>query len=524
MGSMTLRARLPFAGLAVLLPVGALCWLQYTSLEELEDKTRVAVRDSLRRNLEQAARGIDAQLREVAGRALDGMREGATPRDLAAVRERFPEVDQAFVVALCDRTRGVIQADETRDEAIRVAVASFLASRSDDGFNVFHHPGWEAGASVRCSGCHQPRWVAARSSALYVFRILKGSAAAKDTATFAGVRIRTDYVMGPLLERTIARLQGETPWRADVLAGPEPPIPAADAAAVAAGAWLTHWRLAGRFEGSTVHSLARSQMRRGAILWVAVLASLLAGAALMLRASAREARLAKMKSALVANISHELKTPLAAIQACAETLEMGRVRDPARLRDYHRAIHTESSRLTQLVENVLDFSRLEAGRMPFRREPCEVSELVREAAERQGAGRVRLDLEPVRILADRAALAAAVANLTGNALKYSPPDAPVEVRVSREGGEARIAVRDHGIGIAAADRKRIFEMFYRVNASLVHDVKGAGIGLALAKGIVEGHGGRIEVASKPGEGSTFTIRIPATVAPGVEEFAEAAHC
>jgi signal transduction histidine kinase len=257
---------------------------------------------------------------------------------------------------------------------------------------------------------------------------------------------------------------------------------------------------------------------------------LLAGLWLVFANVRRELRLSRMKSDFVANVSHELKTPLALIRLFAETLELGRVPSAEKARQYHGIINKESRRLTQLINNILDFSRIEAGRKEYRFTPGDVGAVVREVVdayrfpiEQQGFALdvdVAEDLPEASI--DPEALSQALINLVNNAIKYSPDEKSVAVSVRRDGGELRIAVRDRGIGIPRSEQRKIFEKFYRAESSLVHTTKGSGLGLALVQHIVDAHGGRVELVSAPGEGSTFTLVLPVRAAGRAEAAPEAA--
>ena len=243
---------------------------------------------------------------------------------------------------------------------------------------------------------------------------------------------------------------------------------------------------------------------------------LLAGLVLVWTNVRRELKLSRLKSDFVANVSHELKTPLALIRLFAETLELGRVPTEEKKQQYHRIINKESRRLTQLINNILDFSRIEAGRKEYRLVRTDLAAVVRDVVdayrfpiEHQG---FTLDLAVAEDLpemeTDPEALSQALINLLNNALKYSPERKTIAVSVRREGDRVLVSVADRGIGIPKAEQKRIFEKFYRVESSLVHATKGSGLGLALVQHITEAHGGRVEVTSAPGEGSTFTLSLP----------------
>jgi signal transduction histidine kinase len=271
---------------------------------------------------------------------------------------------------------------------------------------------------------------------------------------------------------------------------------------------------------------------------------LLGAVALALGAVARAMRLSQMKSEFVSNVSHELRTPLSSIRVFGEYMRLGRVTSPDKVQQYGEYIEAESRRLTALINNILDFSKIESAEKNYRF--CE-TDLVRLVEQTVAAFELPLREKDVSIAfsaddsapvlqIDKDAFAQALVNLLDNAVKYSSsrvipsavegsggvggaraarPDAStapgmrrIEVAVATRGEEVRVSVRDRGIGIAACEQKKIFEKFYRVGSALVHDVKGSGLGLSIVQHVVQAHGGRVEVASAPGEGTTFTIVLP----------------
>ena len=247
-----------------------------------------------------------------------------------------------------------------------------------------------------------------------------------------------------------------------------------------------------------------------------VLALAVFGAYLLWRDVQRELRVAQLRSQFVSSVSHELKTPLTAIRMFAETLRMGRPADPARRDEYLDIIVNESERLTRLLNNVLNFSRIESGHKIYQFASHDLESIVRTAARamqyplaRQGFElHVRVDegIPALRIDAD--AVEQAILNLLSNALKYSGSARTIELTLAREGGHAVISVRDRGIGIQAADRRRIFDKFYRVQTPENRLIPGTGLGLTLVEHIVRAHHGVIHVDSAPGAGSTFRIHLP----------------
>jgi signal transduction histidine kinase len=228
--------------------------------------------------------------------------------------------------------------------------------------------------------------------------------------------------------------------------------------------------------------------------------------------------LARLKSDFVSNVSHELRTPLALIRLYAETLELGRISTQEKKLEYYGIIRKESERLTALINNILDFSRIEAGRKEYDFRETDIAELVRNTLdsyryqiEQQGFAleeHIDASIPPVRV--DREAIARALVNLVNNALKYSDRDKFLGVKLYRANADLKLEVVDRGIGIDRNEQARIFEKFYRTCDPLVHNTKGSGLGLSLVQHITLAHGGHVEVESAPGRGSKFTLTLPLT--------------
>ncbi|HNW60993.1 MAG TPA: ATP-binding protein [bacterium] len=271
-----------------------------------------------------------------------------------------------------------------------------------------------------------------------------------------------------------------------------------------------------KLRGMTLTALAGRQTRINLLFLAAVNVVLLLGVTLLIRNMAREVQLARQKSDFVANVSHELRTPLALIRLYAETLELGRVPDEARREEYYRTIMNESARLTQLINNILDFSRIEAGRKVYHFAEEDLAEitvgildLYRFHLEQKGfAVQEELASGLARVAVDREAAGLALVNLLDNAVKYSGEVKEIRIKLEPRGRELHLAVTDRGIGIPEAEQQRIFEKFYRIESSLVRSTGGSGLGLALVQHIMAAHGGRVLVESRPGRGSTFTLVFP----------------
>ena len=289
---------------------------------------------------------------------------------------------------------------------------------------------------------------------------------------------------------------------------------------------LPLWTIAGGYGNRKIEDLSDSYFWRGLIIMSIIFGFLLLGAWLLLGVTRREVDLAEAKSAFVSNVSHELKTPLALIRLFAEILQSGRVKTPEKIQEYYRIITTETVRLTNLINNILDFSAIEANRKEYNFVPGDLSEIVAEVVQNytyslENAGfKVESDfqtnLPPVAV--DRDAISQAVLNLLNNAVKYSGEEKHIRVSVERRRENVAVEIADHGIGIAPHEQAKIFGNFYRVGGSSdVHNVKGSGLGLALVKHIVEAHGGLVSVNSVLHRGSTFTISLPIEKATGKQE-------
>ncbi|GBC87561.1 Alkaline phosphatase synthesis sensor protein PhoR [bacterium HR12] len=226
-------------------------------------------------------------------------------------------------------------------------------------------------------------------------------------------------------------------------------------------------------------------------------------------------RLEAVRRDFVANASHELKTPVASILAAAETLRTVAAEDPAALPRFAEQLEREAVRLSRIVSDLLDLSRLETGgdteRGPVRLEQVAREEVDRARAAAEEAGlALSLEAEPgPAVLGSARDLALMVRNLVDNAIRYTRPGGRVEVRVRPEDGEVVLTVADTGIGIPGRDLDRIFERFYRVDRARSRETGGTGLGLSIVRHVVENHGGAVRVQSELGRGSTFEVRLPA---------------
>jgi two-component system phosphate regulon sensor histidine kinase PhoR len=247
-----------------------------------------------------------------------------------------------------------------------------------------------------------------------------------------------------------------------------------------------------------------------------VLSVTLFGGYLLLHDVRREARLVELRSDFVASVSHELKTPVTAIRMFAETLRERGGNDPEARASYLETIIGESERLTRLINNVLDMSRIEEGHKTYTFAPTSLAEVVHRAAdtvayslEREGFSlSIEMEDHLPRIPADRDSVQEAVMNLLTNAIKYSGEAREIDLRLTREDGHAVISVTDRGIGVPHGERDRLGEKFYRAKGVEDSGIAGAGLGLTIVEHMAAAHGGFLKIASEVGLGSTFSIHLP----------------
>ena len=277
------------------------------------------------------------------------------------------------------------------------------------------------------------------------------------------------------------------------------------------------WRLLLQHERGSLEAAVAGVRQRNLLVSFGILLLMGVSIGLLAVSSRRAQRLARQQMEFVAGVSHELRTPVAVIRSAAENLSHGVVGDPTRVRRYGDAIQIEARRLGEMVERVLQFAGIESGRAALR-SPLAIPPVVDAAIDAIRAADDRVTIErhiaadlPV-VLGDADLLRSAVQNLLANAAKYGGGDGWIGVRVDTtvagRAREVRIAIEDRGRGIPAADLPHIFEPFYRGADAVARQIQGSGLGLALVRRIVEAHGGRVTVASREREGTTFTIVLP----------------
>jgi signal transduction histidine kinase len=275
-----------------------------------------------------------------------------------------------------------------------------------------------------------------------------------------------------------------------------------------------------KFQGTSADAIGHRWVMQSFLILGVLSLFMICGLLLTYRSVSKEMALAHLKSDFVSNVSHELRTPLALIRLYAETLELGRITTQEKKEEYYRIIRKESERLTALINNILDFSRIEAGRKEYDFRETDIAELVRNTLdayryqiEQQGFKfEQSIDSSIPAVRVDREAIARALVNLVNNALKYSANEKFLGVKLYRANGVLKLEVVDRGIGITRREQSKIFEKFYRTGDPLVHNTKGSGLGLSLVRHITHAHGGEVAVESTPGKGSKFILSLPLATA------------
>ena len=291
------------------------------------------------------------------------------------------------------------------------------------------------------------------------------------------------------------------------------------------GEVLPHWQIAVFLNdpGRLAHSA--SAVRWTITLMIGLLmVAIGAGSWLIVADVRRQLALSRQKTDFVSNVSHELKTPLTSIRMFSELLAEGRVSEESRRREYLGIISSETARLSRLINNVLDFARMERAEKKYSLETCDLRVLVRDTVESYRpqleatgfAVQCELPSAEAPVRCDRDALAQVLVNLISNAEKYSRGTKEIIVRVRVSQTEAEVQVLDRGIGVPAGCEEKIFEQFFRAHDALSSGIQGSGLGLTLARQIVHAHKGTIAHSSRLDGGSCFTVRLPIDPATKVE--------
>jgi two-component system sensor histidine kinase SenX3 len=297
------------------------------------------------------------------------------------------------------------------------------------------------------------------------------------------------------------------------------------AAARIATAGVPRWRLLVKHPSGSLEAAVNAARRRNLVISTSILGVLGASMALLVLSTRRAQELARQQMEFVAAVSHELRTPLAVIRSAGDNLADGVVHDEQQVRKYGDLVRNEGRRLTEMVEQILEFAGIQSGQRGFALGPVPLLPMLHDVVE---SSRALLDQAGITVeyaiadplppvLGEEAALRRVFQNLVGNAIKYGRAGGWIGIRARHSGREIHVTVADHGSGIQPGEQPRIFEPFYRSPDVVAAQIQGAGLGLSLVRRIVEAHGGAITVSSTPGSGSEFTVTLPAAVSEPVRE-------
>ncbi|HQF41775.1 MAG TPA: HAMP domain-containing sensor histidine kinase [Ignavibacteriaceae bacterium] len=268
--------------------------------------------------------------------------------------------------------------------------------------------------------------------------------------------------------------------------------------------------------GKSIQDLVQERAVNNLILIGILFIVLIAAVWFVYNTVKKELELSKAKADFVSNVSHELRTPLSLISMFAETLEMGRVKTEEKKKEYYSIISRESNRLGRIVNSILNFSKMEAGKRKFNFAEEDLNEIVIQIYQNYSYHLYNkgfdFEYEPgieiPKVMADREAVSEAIVNLIDNSVKYSTVNKFIKITIGNENNFVFVEISDKGIGISEKDQKKVFDKFYRVSSGLIHTTKGTGLGLTLVKQIMDAHNGKIVLKSKSGEGSSFKLMFP----------------
>jgi len=533
---LSLRQKLVIlTSVGVLLPIFVLTYLQYQSLIELENKTKGAFKDNLRQGITIVEQRMRQRLQDVAAQTLNPigsmhLQSRSVPEDDAKAIEKYfadvkrshPEIEEIFVFANADGPEETNRYTYWYSDKFEKIAKAGLAPTQSHILSLFEKSRMAQSfldGNRKYLFLHDSSPISGMRQGTYLFYPLNDL-----RNDFAGVLLKEGFVTDDLIAGTIRPLiASHSPTMAATITDEKSRVLYSNAAPKNGYLLVTsldrpfsNWTAAVGLKDTNLDELARDSFLHSAGTTVLVLVFLLGGIALTIRATDREARLAQAKSTFVANVSHELKTPLSLISLFSEILELGRVNNEAKKAEYYGIIRHESRRLNKTIDNILDFSRIEAGRKTYELVDGDMAEVIDQVLSTHryqvinSGFDIQTDIQAglPSVLIDRDAMAQAISNLLDNAIKYSGKLKQLSITAKTVEADLSIEIADQGVGIPRAEQAKIFEKFYRVGNGLVHDVKGSGLGLSLVKHIIEAHNGTISVESDVGKGSRFTILLP----------------
>jgi signal transduction histidine kinase len=532
---LSLRQKLVIlTSVGVLLPILVLTYLQYRSLTELQNKTKGAFKDNVRQGVTIVEQRMRQRLEDIAAQILNPIGNMQLPvsddaqqieKYFADVKRSHPEIEKIFAFDYRNSRQAKGYAYLYSNKFEKVARVGFTPEQSHIQF-LFDKARM---AQSFLDGNRKYLFLYDSSTnngmrqGTYLFYPVNDLTKGEPNG-FGGVLLSEGFVSDDLIAGIIRPLVAAHSPVMTITVSDENSRVLYSNGAPQKGYVLesnldrpfADWKAAIGLKDTNIDALARDSFLHMAGATVLVVVFLVGGIALTIRATDREARLAQAKSNFVANVSHELKTPLSLISLFSEILELGRVNNEEKKAEYYGIIRHESRRLNKTIDNILDFSRIEAGRKTYELVDGDILEVIDNVLTTHryqiinSGFDIQQDIQASlpSVLMDRDAMSQAISNLLDNAIKYSGKVKQISITAKTLESDLCIEIADHGIGIPRNEQAKIFEKFYRVGNGLVHDVKGSGLGLSLVKHIIEAHKGIISVESDVGKGSRFTILLP----------------
>jgi signal transduction histidine kinase len=528
----------------------ALGWLQYRFLESTRSATALALKGNLHQNAETFSRRFEAALAEIDSTVSAGLPDSPdvlkqlkylkTRYDL--LHRRYPEIPSLFLVPdySRDRNQRVLVADSSgaRIQQLRRPADVPEWANVLDVIDRFSNRGSGRGHlafSLVAAGCACAR-AAGHIPSMYLIHAKRLLGRPFSTA-FLVVSLPPELFEQRLLPEVSAAIAnpgelnvqtiGATASRMffTVYSSEGAPVYFSSSSQRTGnqegreflGDVLPGWTVSAAYSGPDVEQMVSRQLRRSVLVFGFSFLVLLAGIVLIARSISVELRNARRRDDFVANVSHEMMTPLAAIHMFSQTLELKRISAPAIAEEYPGIIRKHAERLTILIERLLDLARTPSNQRSYHFTTARIEEVLgfvldeyRDVfREREFSVEISFEDALPAVKIDREAMAQVFRNLLDNAIKYSGEGRELMVGVSKAPSKVLVVIRDSGIGISRSEHRNIFQKFYRVHTGMVHDVKGTGLGLSICERIVREHNGRISVESCPGKGSIFTVHLPA---------------
>jgi two-component system phosphate regulon sensor histidine kinase PhoR len=502
---------------AILVAAAALAFYGYSYTSEVSSREREIIRDTLRELADEKVLEIEGQLLDADEKLFDSVRLDPLPNLTEIVKSSRGAVASIFVL---DADLNVLPGGHYSNRP-REAVLAFIDFFRERVVPMLHLRSSPLGARGHLHRVWDGR--------PYLFSYIRRMSSGR--IFHVVVEADLSHLVGSVFPQFFAArsqlLYQIVDERGDLVYGS--PFRDASAGVVVEQAFtdtVSEWRVrVAQKDAATNAARSRRRIIDFFLIGLAVTV-ILAGLGFLAVAIRRERRANDLKSEFISNVSHELKTPLSIISMFGEMLAMGRVKGQAQATEYAEIIWRESVRLARLIDNVLDFARIERGGGGYEFAECDLADVVARALEVSGrrvtTANMTMDVDiepelpPVKL--DANAFTLAVLNLIDNAIKYAPEGKRIEVKLAArkdpEGDAAdepqmvELSVRDFGPGIATDEQAHVFERFYRAKAVRLKPIRGSGIGLALVQHILKAHHGEALVESVPGQGATFRLRVP----------------